>query len=205
MQYDFSQHTLLEKKQFRFIEDGLSIRQSSIGKIHEYELKYENVGTKITHWKNGQKIFLVVAAFLTFVSFVLYFDRQNGGQVDPFMQLFILILISLLVFLYFFTFKTACYLTSAGNPNPIEFFSNKPDKETVDKFIDEILSRRRQFLLQRHGQLNKNLSYEPQYYNLIWLLDNNVINQVEYEKKLKELNTLFTSTPTIKGFSIKND
>lgn len=106
--------------------------------------------------------------------------------------------------LYFITYKRARYITNPGNSNPIELFSNKPDVAAVDNFIEEILSRRKIFLLQRFGQLNKNLSYEPQYYNLSWLLDNYVINKEEYDQKLQELNAMYPATPTIKGFTIEN-
>jgi hypothetical protein len=204
MQYDFSQQTLLEKKQFRFLEDGISIRLSNAGKTHEYALKYENIGAKITYWRNGTNIFLFVAAFFTIVSIAFYFDTSDE-KVDPIMQLFILLLIPIFISLYFITFKTACYLTSAGNPNPIEIFSNKPNTTAVDTFINELLSRRRDFLLQRHGQLNKNLGYEPQYHTLTWLLDNDVINRKEYDQKLMELDALYSSNRTIKGFSIENN
>lgn len=204
MQYDFSQQRLFEKKQFRFIEDGISIRLSNLGKTYEYELKYENIGTKITYWRNGMNIFLFVAAFFTIVSIAFYIDTGDE-KVDPAMQLFILALIPLLISLYFITFKTARYLTSPGNPNPIEIFSNRPNSTAVDNFISEVLSRRRNFLLQRHGQLNKNLSYEPQYYSLTWLLDNDVITSKEYDQKLIELNALYPSNPTIKGFAIESN
>lgn len=204
MQYDFSQQRLFEKKQFRFLEDGISIRLSNAGKIHEYELKYETIGTKITYWRNGMKVFLFVAAFLTIVSIAFYFDTSDE-KVEFGMQLFILALIPLCISLYFITFKTARYLTSPGNPNPIEIFSNRPNSTAVDNFITELLSRRRNFLLQRHGQLNKNLGYEPQYHTLTWLLDNDVINRKEYDQKLIDLDALYLSNRTIKGFSIENN
>jgi len=204
MQYDFSQQRLFEKKQFRFIEDGISIRLSNPGKTHEYELKYESIGTRITYWRNGMNVFLYVAAFFTILSIAFYLDT-SGEKVDPGMQLFILALIPIFISLYFATFKTARYLTSAGNQNPIEIFSNRPNSAAVDNFINEVLSRRRNFLLQRHGQLNRNLSYEPQYYSLTWLLDNDVINREEYDQKLIELNALYPTNPTIKGFAIENN
>jgi hypothetical protein len=33
------------------MEDGLFIHTSTVGKIHEYEIKYEHMGTKIIYWK----------------------------------------------------------------------------------------------------------------------------------------------------------
>ncbi|NQX42979.1 hypothetical protein SAMN05421820_11425 [Pedobacter steynii] len=202
MQYDFSQQRLLDKRHFRFMEDGLLIHSSSAGKVHEYEIKYENIGTKIIYWKNGLNAYLLVAAFFTVVSIIFYFDTTEP-KIEPSMQLFLLALIPSSILLYFITYKKARYITNSANLNPIELFSDKPNIEAVDHFIDEILSRRRIFLLQRFGQMNKNLSYEPQYYSLTWLLDNEVINKEEYDQKLQELNSLYPSTPTIKGFAIE--
>ena len=202
MQYDFSQQRLLEKRHFRFMEDGLFIHSSNAGMTHEYEIKYENIGTKIIYWKNGLNIYLLVAAFLTAASVIFCFDITEP-EVEPSMRLFLVVLILLCISLYFITYKKARYITTPNNSNPIELFSNKPSIEAVDDFIDEILSRRKTFLLQRFGQLNKNLSYEPQYYSLTWLLDNKVINEEEYDQKLQELNSLYPSTLTIKGFAIE--
>lgn len=201
MQYDFSQQRLLDKRHFRFMEDGLFIHSSSAGKVHEYEIKYENIGSKIIYWKNGLNIYLLVAAFLTVASILLCFDTTEP-KVELSARLFLIPIILLCISLYFITYKKARYITNPGNSNPIELFSNKPNIEAVDNFIHEILSKRRTFLLQRYGQLNKNLSYEPQYYSLTWLLENEVINEEEYDQKLQELNSLYPSTPTIKGFTI---
>lgn len=203
MQYDFSQQKLFEKRRFRFKDDGLFIHSSTMGKTHEYEVKYENIGTKIITWKNGLSIYLLVAAFLTVVSVILHFDT-SPPPVDLSMQIFIAVIVVVCVTLYFITYKKARYITNANNTHPIEIFSTIPNTEAVDNFIQEILSRRRAFLLERFGKLNRNLSYEPQYYNLIWLLDNAVIDQKEYDQKLAELNQMYPSTPVVKGFTINN-
>jgi hypothetical protein len=204
MQYDFSQQRLLEKKHFRFMEDGLFIHTSNAGKVHEYEIKYELIGTKIIYWKNGMSIYLLVAAFFTAISILFCFDTGEP-KIELSMRLFIAALVPLFISIYFITYKRARYITNSVNSNPIEILSNRPSVDAVDNFIKEVLYRRRTFLLQRFGQLNKNISYEPQYYSLNWLLDNDVINQDEYEKKIDELNTLYPSTPAIKGFSIQGN
>lgn len=202
MQYDFSQQKLLEKRHFRFMEDGLFIHSSTAGKTHEYEIKYENIGTKIIYWKNGLSIYLFIAGFLTIASILLCFDTTEP-KVEPSARLLLIPVILFCISLYFITYKKARYITNPDNSNPIELFSNKPNIEAVDHFISEILSRRKAFLLQRFGQLNKNLSYEPQYYSLTWLLDNEVINKEEYDQKLQELNSLYPSALIIKGFAFE--
>ena len=203
MQFDFSQKRLLEKKQFRFIEDGVFIRLTFAGKVHEYELKYENIGYKVIYWKNGLNVFLILAAFFIVASIGMHYDTSEN-KVDLFGQIFAILLIPLCIALYFLTYKRARYLTGQGVPQPIELFSNKPDTEAVDNFIDEILSRRKQFLAQRYMQFNRNLSFEPQYYNLNWLLETEVINKQEYDQKLAELNGLYPSAAIVTGFRIGN-
>lgn len=204
MSYDFSQRRLFDKKNFRFTNDGLCIRSSNAGKVHEYEIKYENIGTKIIFWKNGLTIYLLIAAFLIGICTLFYFDTSGPGM-EPGMKLFISVLIAICIALYFITYKKARYLTDANNSNPIELFTDKPDTEAVDHFIKEILSRRKAYLLERFGQLNKNISYEPQYNNLNWLLYIDAISKAEYDQMLMELNALYPSTPVVKGFSINND
>jgi hypothetical protein len=83
-------------------------------------------------------------------------------------------------------------------------FSNKPNTEAVDHFIEEILSRRKEYLAQRYTQFNRNLSFEPQYYNLNWLLETEVINKHEYDQKLAELNGIYPSAAIVTGFRIGN-
>jgi hypothetical protein len=54
--------------------------------------------------------------------------------------------------------------------------------------------------MELYGQLNLNLSYELQYNNLTWLLENDVLTKAEYDEKVLLLNKSMPITTPIKGF-----
>lgn len=200
MQYDFSQYKLFEKRSFKFTDDGLRVRYRNIMKTHEYELKYEDIGTKVVDFTGGVRAWLVPTLILSVVAGILYIDRINGGDVEKGAELFYLSFALVCLTLYILTFKKARFLSKSNNANAIEFLSKNPTEEDLGNFINQILLRRNSFLLGRYGQLNKNISYESQYDNLKWLLDNGVLNQNDYNEKIVELEELFPSTTVVKGF-----
>lgn len=201
MHYDFSQHKLFEKRWFKFTKDGLRVGYRNIMKKHEYELKYEDIGTTVVDFTGGVRAWLVPTLILSVVAAILYIDRINGGDVENGAELFYLSFALVCLILYVMTFKKARYLSKSSNANAIEFISKKPTEKELENFINQILSRRKSFLKGRYGQLNKNISYESQYNNLKWLLDNDVLDQNDYNEKMAKLDELFPSTTVVKGFT----
>ncbi|WP_216848960.1 hypothetical protein [Pedobacter sp. L105] len=201
MHYDFSQHKLFEKRWFKFTDDGLRVRYRSIMKTNEYEIKYEDIGNKIVDFSGGVRAWFIPTLILSIVSGILYIDRINGGDVENGAEFFYLSFALVCLILYIMTFKKARYLSKSNNANAIEFLRKKATEKDLENFINQILSRRKSFLIERYGQLNRNISYESQYNNLKWLLDNNVLDQKSYEEKLADLEELFPATTVIKGFT----
>lgn len=201
MQCDFYQRNLLEKKWFTFTDAGLRIKHQKLLKTHDYELKYEEIGTKKAFLKGGSTPWLIATIILTAVSLIVYLYRISGGDVEPGAEFLYLSFALLTAVLYLMTFKNARFLAKINNVGLIEFLNNKPSVKEVDLFIDEIISRRREFLLQRYGQLNRNLSYEPQHNHLTWLLNNDVFTEEEYHAHVAELDSLFPSITILEGFA----
>jgi hypothetical protein len=201
MEYEFSQHKLFEKRWFKLTDNGLRVRYRNIMKTHEFELKYEDIGTKIVDHAGGIRAWLVPGLILCVVAGVLYLDRINGGDVENGAELFYLLFALVCFIIYIITFKKVRYLSQSNNVNAIEFLSNKPTKKDLGDFIEKLLLRRKASLMERYGQLNKNLSYELQYNNLKWLLDNDALSKDEYDGKMVSLDELFPSTTVIKGFT----
>jgi hypothetical protein len=201
MKYDFSQNKLFEKRWFKFTDDGLRVRYRNMMKTHEYELKYEEIGTKVVDFRGGVRAWLVTTLILSVLAVIIYISRINGGDVGNGAELFYISFALVCLICYICTFKKACYLSKSNNVNAIEFLSKRPTEKDLENFINQILSRRKSFLMVRYGQLNKNISYESQYNNLNWLLDNDVLDQNAYNEKMGELDELFPSTTVIKGFT----
>ncbi|RZK01864.1 MAG: hypothetical protein EOO43_23680 [Flavobacterium sp.] len=201
MHNEFSQHNFFEKRYYKLTDTGLRVRYKTLIKTHDYELKYEEVGSKLVEFTGGTKAWLVPAIFLTVLAVILYFDRTGGGDVEKGAELFYLSFAMVCFTIYILTYKRVCYLSRSNNVQSIEFLSNKPTREKLDNFIKVILSKRKTFLMERYGQLNKNVSYQSQYDNLRWLLDNDALDQNDYDEKLGKLEKLFSSTTVIKGFT----
>ncbi len=61
----------------------------------------------------------------------------------------------------------------------------------VVAFIDLLIKKRNEYLDTRYGQPSKMLAYAPQLENFNWLVNARVINQQQYDEKVKLLNEFF--------------
>jgi hypothetical protein len=191
---DFYQQKLFEKRWYSFTDEGLHIKYKKVLKTHEYELKYEDIGTRIIQSKTGVRQWLIATIIFTIISLTLLIDRATGGDVERGAELIYIFLALMCGAGYYFTYKKSCFLA-------IELLINNPSKHQFEDFLTEIKSRRRDSLLERYGQLNKNLSYEYQHSNLTWLLDNEVLSKQEFNERLTQLNNLQPSATTVTGFT----
>ena len=69
----------------------------------------------------------------------------------------------------------------------IQIEAENPDKETVDKFLQALESEKRKYVINKYGNVDKDLPIEPQLDQLIWLRNEDYIDDqtlVELKNKL---------------------
>jgi hypothetical protein len=67
----------------------------------------------------------------------------------------------------------------------VSFFHNKPTKQLVDEFIQNLKDEQKKLFLNRFGTYDNLLPLPDQINNLTWLRNNNFLSHEEYEEKRK--------------------
>jgi hypothetical protein len=175
-------------KSFLITENGLEVKQRGLLSSSEYLIAYENIG--IRTYKNNRGIYglLFSSTILCMVSILLYLLRNDGDGVESSVYFFYFGLSMILLILFLITYKRNFYLVKHDNVDAIEFLQNKPSKAEVDTFIDTLKATRNTFLFHKYGQINFGFSREENYRNLVWLANNEVINNVEFNNMVNMLN-----------------
>ena len=200
----FQRDRHFNRKWFTLTEQGMQVKQKSLFSSGEYFVDYENIGSKIIKTKAGKKGWLIATASLLSLSLLLFILRMAGEDIGRGAELFYLLIGIICFLVYFISFKSTFYLAQSGNTNAIEFLANRPTKEKLELFIEQLKSKQKEVLLEKYGNLNRNLSYETQYQNLTWLRDNNVLNKAEFGDKLTQLDKLYSSKNRL-GFEISEN
>ncbi|KQM67375.1 hypothetical protein ASE74_07915 [Pedobacter sp. Leaf216] len=178
----------LRYKSFLITENGLQVKHKSLLRSGEYLLAYENVGTRIYKDNKGIYGLLFSSALVGLVSVLLYLLRNDGEGVDSSVYLFYFGISLILLLLYLLTYKRNFYLVKHGNVEAIEFLQHKPSKAAVNTFINVLIETRNTFLLNKYGQINFSCTREENYQNLVWLANNEVINNIEFNHMVDKLN-----------------
>ncbi|RFZ90403.1 hypothetical protein D0C36_21665 [Mucilaginibacter conchicola] len=201
MDKNFYQKGFFEKKWFFITDSGLSVRSKKMGSIHEYDINFEDIGTRLrTSTKDIAALRLIAIACLV-IAIVVFVARLSGKHVENWAEAFYLIVAVGAASAYYLTYKKLLYLLKPNNSNPIEFLLDKPTAADLGAFIELLGSTRRTHLLKLYGQLNPKLSYQQQYNNLLWLMNIEVITQAEFHEKISRLDKAFPATTSVKGFA----
>ncbi|MGY4386301.1 hypothetical protein ACVWYN_003352 [Pedobacter sp. UYP24] len=201
MDWDFTQQKILEKKWFKFTPTGLRLKNRKLLETHEYELKYEDIGSITVEISGGKRSWLATGIFLTLLSFIIFLDKSIGSNVEDGAEFFYLLISVSCIAAFLITFKKTLVLTKPGNVNPIEFLKRKSDQGALNDFIVKVAAKRKDYLLEKYGVLNEKLTYEAQFNNLKWLLENYALDRSEYDIKLIELEELYKPTSVLERFS----
>ncbi|MBD1395208.1 hypothetical protein [Mucilaginibacter glaciei] len=198
---EFNQQRLFYSRKFRLTKDGFRVRSKTLFKQHEYELNYEEVGSKIITTKDGKNGWLISSSILILLAAILLIVRLSGGDVEKGAEVLYGSFGVVCGIMYAFTFKNSIYLVKSNNQNAIEFLNNNPSKEKLEKFISIIKSKRKDYLINRYGTIRKSIGYEQQCNELSWLYDNNVIDELEYKDKIRELESIVLNPVKVVGFT----
>lgn len=161
------------------------------GKINQLSIPYEELtvdkGNHITQIKHIN-IYVRGSVYLATISFffrdLLYFSPNLY-----------------LIFIFVFLGITAFHYIICENvwkirlQNSTYIFVNKklPNENEVDEFIENLFKQRNIYLKDTYFHISKYIPYEPQFKNLQWLRQIEVIDSKEFDAKRQELEKMFTT------------
>lgn len=175
---------LLDNNTLKIIEDNIlssnewSINLEHIG--HNKEVKvYSRVGIKTVGY-----FFLVIAFLYCIAPFV---DNKSNENIT--------LLISGVFF--FLLFAVICFkvplddnLTIIEGHKKIKFFLNSPSRIEVENFADELIKKSKKIISTKYSRVDSDIPEETFMDQMNWLLQNNYIDDKEYEEKKTEYKTL---------------
>ncbi|MEO5570928.1 MAG: hypothetical protein ABIT08_08800 [Bacteroidia bacterium] len=191
------QRKLFLKREFELSDKGLKYKVRNLSSYFEVEIPYEEIGIKRIDQKATNNTLLIFSCFLFIVLISkIYFlaTEQHNDYTVTLVILFGFLFVLLLTYLGY----KDIVLIEAQNPSFIEFFANRPSKEVVEKFISELKSRTKGYLINKYAERDSKISIENQLHKINWLKDRNVIDEKEYEELTNKL-----IKPDIKSIGFK--
>lgn len=180
------QRRLLEINEFKLEEKGLNVKRKRLGEYVELTIPYEEITKSITVVKVGNKRWFYAGVIFIIISLTVLFFRLMGNNVESFAE--IIWLIIGLICLSIFAIKYKSYKNlMCTDGKVISFFQDKPNKETLDLFIDNLLNRRNDYLKEKYSKIDVDFPIEHHLYRIKWLKDEEIINDDEFNEIKKRL------------------
>lgn len=144
--------------------------------MFEEEIRYEDISNRVNRIERRQPIWVVAAVvcFLLAIAAVSLKFFWLGG-------LGILLTSGLALIIRERTKPLVQIFLRSDFAIQIE--AENPDKETVDKFLHVLDLEKRKYVINKYGNVDKDLPIEPQLDQLIWLRNEDYID----DQKLEEL------------------
>ncbi len=173
-----------DTKQFEIIDNNLKIKTKTGGKTQEWSIDIEDIGHKKFYESQSKNtgiiIGIVLLAFLMLVTYAFIRDKSSNYSV---IILFYVVYGTIAFYILLKPKKSELHLT--GGITTITFFSNSPSKEEVEKFVDFLIMKSKQIILDKYARVDGDLPEETQMNQLNWLRNRDLITEEEY-KRLKD-------------------
>ncbi len=181
------QRKLFVTRSFEFTSKGLLYKFKNLTSSFEIEIPFEEIGRRKIYQRltNNQALFFAIFMLCAASAKTYYFIT---GEHDD--LIFTLIVLGIFLATSLFTYHSFkdIILIEASNPQFIEFYSGRPNKETVENFLSELHSRSKQFLIKKYAERDFNLPLETQLEMISLLRNRDVIDQKEYQELTNKLS-----------------
>ncbi|MBE0649697.1 MAG: hypothetical protein IH595_02540 [Bacteroidales bacterium] len=176
------------QREFELIDNTVYIKDKKDGEIKEWSVKVEELGWEKFYRAKSRAGFRIMAYLmitLEIAIWMIYFygPYSRAEETVP-VTIFSFIFAGLAAGL--FSVKKKKDLHLMGGVKQVSFYANKPSREDVDKFADEIIKRTKSSLLDLYGEINPDLNEKTQMNKLKWLRTRDLISDYEYEQMKKE-------------------
>ncbi|WP_172277905.1 hypothetical protein [Chryseobacterium sp. LAM-KRS1] len=196
-----SQKSLFRKQIIEFYDTKIHIKTKHLGNKNEFDISYESILPNKYDVKGNNLILFILSAFFYLLSGAVYYWRYIEGDPTVEGEASIIWFIIGTSFL-FFALKSieSIWRINIVNNQFIKIYKKSPNEIVVNDFIANMFRQRNKYLIETYGNVNSNLNYEKQYNNFVWLRNMEVINEFEFNEKLKDLDFIFGKQNNKIGF-----
>lgn len=184
---ELKQKRFFSTREFKILRNSVFVKTKSWTDIYEYDVPFENIGLRILKKTDrGPKIALLFFGMLTIL--MTYFSIESWFAGEP-ANKFGLIIALAVIFLGFsigaFLSLKNTVICIIGGQQIIQFYANSPSEESVQNFIDNIFQIKKEKIKVQVLTMQQQVSEEIFKQQLEWLIENDVIDQKEYEELLQ--------------------
>jgi hypothetical protein len=176
----FEQKKLFSYRKHTLYEDKVTVEMKSAKDRAKYEVDIYKVGGKLHYHADNTtpgKVMFLILLLLPIALHVIMLVQKNLDTRTLLLTYACCYLLNLLGLLK----ENADDIYLTGGEKNLVFFRNKPSEEEVLKFIDLVIKTRKEKIKKDNLFFDRNTSEEEYYYRLLWLRDEGILNQEEYE------------------------
>ncbi len=192
----------LTKREFELRDNVLKIKsETAFGEIKEWSVKIENLGEDKFYQSNSKTGTTIIACLLC--AFVFFMTVAFLVDTDKAQNIWVLLAIYALfggpaVWIFLTPVKKEIHLL--GGSSQASFLQDRPSRETVEKFIEELTKKTRRLLIEKYSRIDSDLPEDTQINQLNWLKNKDLISEETYEqlkleyKSKRQINRLLQNT-----------
>lgn len=188
------------RRELRLTDSKLFYNISKFGNGNEVDIPFENINGDMVSYKSANHTLLIIAALIYLIAIAVQVSIYRGVNDDKSAGLIWAGLATIFLVLFFLSRQNFWKLRLA-NDSYIFVHKNIPSKLATDRFLEQLMKSRNDYLKENYFIIDENLSYEYQLNNLKWLKSINAITKEEFDQKYSELKqTVKPDKPNI-GFT----
>lgn len=185
---ELKQRRFFTVKKFLITEIGVKVEEQKIGQSTEIFFPYDKISNDIEKY-SFRSIKLLIAFIVLFTFFVItlipiFFSNDVGVHSKE--NVITWGVLSFIFFIvYLFSIKNLIVVNCSEGRLP--FFRNIPNSNTVEKFIENIFAKRKEYYINKITKIDGDYNLEELFQRYRWLHDNDIISDQEYQELKNKL------------------
>ena len=176
---ELHQKLWLETKSFILLPDKLKLYSKNLkGETKSY-ISYEKLKgeAQITSRRNPKLLFIALMT-IGFAAYIVLQSILLGGE---FNRATVPIVVAFIFAVLYKVRKQEYIIIKVVNHQQIIFYKNKPNRKTVEFFLDRLWIQRKRYLRDKYFYINYSQDIQQQTARLRWLLEQKVITKTEFK------------------------
>ena len=183
---NFKQRKPFNSKEFIIENDGIRIRDKSIGQYEEWKVLFENISNQIFVKRVNKMGWLYAALVCLVFTLAMVLPISEFDESDSFNAMFWSIACIVCFAVYFIKRQDYKFLI-CHNDQIIPFISNSPSENDVTDFINIVVDKRNKYLRERYGKIDTGYPIEDQLQRFRRLYEEKIITNEEFENLSRQL------------------
>lgn len=183
--HELKQHKGFDKREFRFTDSKLFYVQGRLGESNEVDIPFENIDGERGSYRTSKTSLLLASIVLAIVA--LAAGLSPFGLLGARWAIVWIAAAGAVAFFGLYWNSRREFWKLKLKEDYLYLYKNLPSREQTEAFVKSLLEARNAYLRENYLQIDENLDYEQQFYNLRWLRSIAAINKEEFEAKYEEL------------------